>query len=152
MAKPPPQKLADIHSLLRYVPWGKLLKAEDGETVLGLLGIAFELRAGEEYLSATWVEHFDNDPDLGNAAHQAVRAVRSSALKVTTKSGFTCGSISQIRSACADRSAKVRFLHEPAKDNPAHAALRHWPEDALLYDRLAERDWADWFLNKDVPS
>jgi hypothetical protein len=80
MAKPP-QKLADIHSLLRYVPWGKLLKAEDGETVLGLLGIAFELRTGEEYLSATWVEHFDNDPDLGNAAHQAVRAVRSSELK-----------------------------------------------------------------------
>ena len=34
----------------------------------------------------------------------------------------------------------MRFLHESTDDNPAHAALRQWPEDALLYDRLAESE------------
>jgi hypothetical protein len=147
-----PRKLDDIHSLLRYVRWSKLLKAEDGETVLGVLGIAFEMRADEDYLSATWVEHFQDDPTRGSPAHQAVRAIRASALGVTAKSGFTRGNVGRIRAACEEHNAKVRFLHEPELDNPAHAALRHWPEDALLYDRLAEKDWAEWFLNRDVPA
>ncbi len=147
-----PRKLEDIHSLLRHVPWGKLLKAEDGETVLGVLGVAFEMRADEDYLSATWVEHFEDNPAKGSPTHQAVRAIRSSALRVSAKSGFTRGNVGRIRAACEEHNAKVRFLHEAETDNPAHAALRRWPEDALLYDRLAEIDWAEWFLNKDVPA
>lgn len=147
-----PRKLEDVHSLLRYVPWGKLIKDEDGETVIGIFGAAFELRTNEEYLSATWIDHFGDDPTRGTPVNQAVRAIRSSALKPSTKSGFTRGNVRQIRAACSERNARVRFLHESTDDNPAHAALRQWPEDALLYDRLAESEWADWFLNKDIPA
>ena len=80
-------KLSDEHSLLRYVPWSKLRKAEDGETVVGVLGAAFELRKGEPFLSATWIEHFA-DLAMGLPVNQAVRAVRNSNLGVTPKSGF----------------------------------------------------------------
>lgn len=146
-----PTKLDEEHTILRYVPWTKLRKDGDGETVIGVLALAFELRPDKKYLSATWIEHFSEDPGKASRLHQAVHAIRASRLKPTKKSGFTRGIVGEIRTACLERQARVRFLHEPEQDNPAHSALRQWPEDQLLYERLAIHEWADWFLNRDLP-
>jgi hypothetical protein len=144
-----PKKLDDEHSLLRYVPWGKLRKSNDGETVIGVNAQAFQLRPDEEFLSATWIDYFNQDH--GDLINQSVWAVRASKLNVTKKSGFTVGIVEEIRAACSKCSPRVRFLHEAEKDNAAHAALRHWPSDALILEDLAEKNWARWFLNQSVP-
>ncbi|WP_040573446.1 hypothetical protein [Methylocystis rosea] len=118
---------------------------------MGVLSIAFELRPAEEFLSATWIDYFEDSDEHGPALHQAVHAVRNSSLKVTAKSGFTRGTVADISGACAEKKPRVRFLHEEEPDNRAHAALRHWPQDQLLYEQLADRHWCELHLNKDIP-
>jgi hypothetical protein len=77
----PSRKIDDDHSLTRYVPFGKLRKHEDGESAIGVLSIAFELRPDEEYLSATWVEYFPDEIGAAVQLISAVRAIRKSKLK-----------------------------------------------------------------------
>jgi hypothetical protein len=58
--------LPDDHHVVRYVPWARLRKDEH-ENVIGVLGAAFRLRDGEQYLSATWAEFFSGGR-LGNSS------------------------------------------------------------------------------------
>jgi hypothetical protein len=143
-------KISEEHSLLRYVPWGRLRKDAD-ETVLGVLPGAFALRPGEEYLSATWIEYF-----AGNKPAQvalAVKAVRASNLTVKTKSGFAIGVVKEIVSGCECIKIRIRILHEEAPDNPAHAAVRRWPNDNDdLFALMADERWNELVLNKDIPA
>ncbi|AZO46919.1 MAG: hypothetical protein EOS54_09485 [Mesorhizobium sp.] len=142
-------KIEEDHDLLRYVPFSKLRKADGTDDVIGVLPEAFALREAEPYLSATWIEYFASQPD---PVASAVRAVRNSALKVTTKSGFTKGKLSEIRSACKARGHQIRIVHEREPDNDAHVAVRRYPADDLeLFESLATDAWSDWFLNSSIP-
>ncbi len=51
--------LPDDNHVVRYVPFSKLATDEETGEILGFLYTAFEAREDEEYLSATWVEHFE---------------------------------------------------------------------------------------------
>jgi hypothetical protein len=142
--------LPDKDHVVRYVPWARLRKDEDNN-VIGLLGAAFRLREGEEYLSATWVEFFEGEREENLGC--AVRAIRASDIDVRPQSGFAVGNVALIKARClADKNRlKIRIIHEKADDNPAHAALRLWPRDnELLLELLAETDWAETILNKKI--
>jgi len=142
----PSTKLDPEHRVLRYVPWTRLRKDED-DNVIGVLGIAFKLRPGEPYLSATWVEFFQSDEPVV----EAIRTIRSSKIEVRPKSGFALGIIKRIDEECKSRTRKVRFLHEATEDNAAHAAIRGWPdEDDELLERLAEDAWGETILNQSI--
>jgi hypothetical protein len=117
------------------------------------LGVAFRLRDSEEYLSATWVEHFGGDHDRCVVA--AVNAIRSSKVTVTAKSGFAIGNVGRVKDIClADKERyKIRIIHEPEDDNSGHTALRRWPRDnEPLLELLAEDAWSTCILNKDIPA
>jgi hypothetical protein len=137
---------------VRYVPWARLRKDED-ENVLGVLGAAFRLRQDEEYLSATWAEHFAGNHQECVAA--AVRAVRASDMKPTPRSGFAVGNVGRIKDVClADKDKyNIRVIHEPEDDNVGHTALRRWPKDnEPLLELLAEDAWGEFVLNRDIPA
>ncbi len=139
------------HHVVRYVPWARLRKDEE-DNVLGVLGAAFRLRDGEDYLSATWAEFFHKDTRC-EAVAAAVKAIRASKITVKTRSGFAVGNVKQIKDCClADsRKHKIRIIHEKETDNEAHAALRGWPRDnEPLMDLLAEEVWNTTVLNKDI--
>jgi hypothetical protein len=143
------QYLPEVDHVVRYVPWARLRKDED-DNVLGVLGIAFKLRETEDYLSATWLEFFGGRP---GCVETAIKAIRSSAIDVKTKSGFAIGKVEQIKSACEanERRHKIRVIHEEEDDNKAHAALRAWPRDNdTLLDLIADDVWNELVLNKDI--
>jgi hypothetical protein len=137
--------------VVRYVPWARLRKDEDGN-VIGVLGAAFQLRADEEYLSATWAEYFAG-PTHADRVAEAVRAVRASKMNVTARSGFATGNVNLIKETClADKGKhKIRIIHEPEDDNKAHTALRGWPRDNDdLLNLLADEAWSSFVLNKNI--
>ena len=141
------------HHVVRYVPWARLRKDEE-DNVIGVLGAAFRLRNDEEFLSATWAEFFQTASRTESVA-AAIRAIRASEVKVTTRSGFAIGNVGRVKDVClADReNYKVRIIHEPENDNKAHTALRGWPRDNdPLLDLIAEDAWSETVLNKDIPA
>ena len=81
--------LPDEDHAVRYVPWARLRKTED-DVVIGVIGAAFKLRAGEDYLSATWLEYFKQATRQENIK-SAVKAIRKSNIDVRPKSGFAIG-------------------------------------------------------------
>lgn len=135
------------HRCVRYVPWARL-RRDSEDNVVGVLGAAFRLREDEEYLSATWAEYFP-----GNRHDQicaSVRAIRASSMRVTARSGFAIGVVSEIKEVCLSdrRQHRIRIIHEAEDDNPAHTALRGWPRDNdELLDLLAEDVWSETILN-----
>lgn len=141
------KNLDATHRVLRYVPWAKLRKDEN-DNVIGVLGTAFKLRQNEPYLSATWIEFFQSaDP-----VSESIVAVRASDIDVRPKSGFAVGVVKRIGEECIARKRKIRFVHESRDDNPAHAALRGWPdEDGDLLERLAADAWSETILNSSIP-
>lgn len=144
--------LPDEHHVLRYVPWARLRKDED-ENVIGVLSVAFRLRANEQYLSVTWAEFFQCPTHQENI-HAAVKAVRASDLEVKPKSGFAVGNVGAIKKMCIERPKKhkIRVIHEEEPDNKAHTAMRGWPDDDEdLLELLAEDTWSKHILNSEVP-
>lgn len=142
------RKLPPEHHVVRYIPWSKLRKDEN-DKVLGVLGVAFQLRPGERALSATWLEYFAGEREVQIIA--AVHAVRASDLKPGAKSGFSIGKVAVITTACANRGHKVRIVHEPGVDNKAHVAVRRMPgDDAELLEILAAEAWAELVLNSEI--
>jgi hypothetical protein len=131
------RKLPPDNHIIRYVPWTRLRKNKNDE-VIGILGDAFKLREGEQYLSATWLEFFNN---LGEEPRiEAIRAIRLTPLIVRPKSGFAIGKVSTIQSACMKYKVKnVRIIHSPNKSN-----------EAELFEHLATEAWAELILNEDV--
>lgn len=143
------QRLPPEHHVVRYVPWTRLRKDEN-DRVDGILSEAFRLRDDETALSATWLEYFPGERPAQLTA--AVQAIRASALKVGSKSGFAIGEVAAIKAACASRGHKVRIVHEPEDDNAAHVAVRQIPrEDAQLLELLATEAWAELVMNAQIP-
>lgn len=145
------RSIAPDHTVIRYVSWTKVRKDNDDNPV-GILGTAYSLRAGEEYLSTSWVEYFE-DGTWDEKFCLTVNAIRQSSIKVGNKSAFAYASVGAIDKFMQERSVRVRFVHEAEDDNPSHAALRRWPRDnADLFEILAEDVWSSYRMNFDIPA
>jgi hypothetical protein len=130
------------------VPWARVRKDEDNN-VCGILGEAFCLRPGEEYLSVTWCEYFDGDNLCQLKC--AVEAIRKSKLEVRPKGRFAVASVGLVDSFLTEARHHVRFIHESEQDNPAHTALRRWPVDEVeLMERLALDLWSTSYSKDDI--
>jgi hypothetical protein len=128
-------KLPDEHHVARCVPWSRLVKRDGDGDVIGVFPAAFTLRKDEEYLSVTWIEHFDGN--ICDRVSEAVRATRRS-IKVGGKARFVVGNVAAIHATCAKCEVKVRIVHEPEEVNGGHAAIRRMPrENHALPELLA---------------
>lgn len=136
-------------SLVRYVSYQRLRRLGVTDQVVGVLPQAFELRDGEEYLSATWVEFFG--PQGPSNLRTAIYAIRNSLLKPTKKSGFAIGEVSSIAATAKSLGISLRIIHESAADNIAHTAIRRWPRDNEdLFELMASETWCNLVLNSQV--
>lgn len=147
--------LPDQDHVMRYVPWTKLRRDED-ENVVGFLPEAFQLRLDaetcsiEEYLSVNWIEY--QNGAWVNRIRASVRAIRGARRSVGGKSAYAIGNVGKIKEVCVSNGIKVRVVHEPENNNPAHSAIRRLPRDDLsLLAALADDVFTDIVRNADVP-
>ena len=121
--------LPDSDHVVRYCPGSKL--AEDGTP----LATAFYLRRNEKYLSVEWLEylqlHVKEDPvrkvasifkeklNVGSTARMAILNVGNMCHHVKTQTALT-----------------IRVLHEPGKNDPAHAGIHDTAQDEMIIAEL----------------
>lgn len=132
--------LPDNDHVVRHVPANLVERDEETGVVIGVFPQAFALRDGEDYLSASWLEHFPGSRDervrLTVAAFAAVRNVRP-------RQGIAIGCVEDVRQACAGYRLNVRFCHEP-NGNPAYTAVRRYrSESDELLELLSSEAWCD---------
>lgn len=145
----PTNYLLDEERIVRFVPWGKLRKDED-LNVLGVMPDAFALRDGEPSLSVTWCEYFAGSSD--EQLRCAIEAIRNSR-SVGSKARFAVGEVGSVRACASGRpnATRLRIIHDPEDDNPAHASLINWPRDDLqLLELLAESEWSQLLTADDA--
>jgi hypothetical protein len=139
--------LPDEDHVMRYVPWGKLLKDEH-DNVLGFLGEAFKLKPDEPYLSVNWLEWFGGNRDANIRA--SVKTFRST-LTVGFKSAFGIGNVAKIKEVCRANGASVRIVHEPRDDNNSHSGIRRLPpDDFTLLEALAADAFVELIHNSHI--
>lgn len=139
--------LPDNDHVMRYVPWGRLRRDGD-DNVLGVLPQAFQLRPDELSLSVNWVEFFSDPVTRVRDCVWAMRRARSAG----TKSAFAIGNVAKIKDTCLKHGFKVRIVHEPKDNEPAHSAIRRLPPDDLtLLAALAEDAFSEMIRNTDIP-
>lgn len=145
-----PTDLPHDDHVARFVRKGDLRRDENGN-VLGVLPQAFRRREAEEYLSATWLEHFAADYEEGLA--KASAAIRRQ-LTVKPRDGFTVGHITKIVEICDTFSVNVRILHEPEPpENTGHCAIHGLPRDDLyLFSVLADDAFTDTRVAGTLPA
>jgi hypothetical protein len=118
-------------------------EADQAKRVIGCFPQAFELRPGERYLSASWLEFFS-----GNKHERMVAAVDAVAKTRTVKPshGFALGNVAEVKDACASFGLKIRVIHEPKRNNPnpAYTAIRNYRSDEIqLLELLASEAWSE---------
>jgi hypothetical protein len=143
--------LPDKHHVMRYVPYARCEKDEQ-DNIIGFLPQAFELREGEDYLSAAWVEYFEK-PDHGTRVEATIFAFREQPRpKVGAKSRFAVGNCGKIKAACKRHNQRVRISHEPVDGFDSHASLRQFKSSSLeLLELLATDTWAEMYLPTMAP-
>jgi len=138
--------LADEHHILRFVPYARCEK-DANDNVIGFLPEAFELREGEEYLSAAWLEYFDAADRAGRCAEAMIALKAQPAPKVGAKARFALGNVGEIRGACREHRQSVRISHEPVTDFDSHASVRQFQGASLeLLALLATNTWSEMLL------
>lgn len=133
--------LPDDDHVVRHINSQLLIR--DGDRVIGCFPQAFELRPGEKYLSASWLEFFSGTAEEKKAA---VIAAVSAARAIKASHGFAFGIVSEVKDACSCHGMKVRIIHEPDKKNPnpAYTAIRNFRSDEIeLLQLLASEAWCD---------
>ncbi|MEO8714731.1 MAG: hypothetical protein ABI369_06940, partial [Acetobacteraceae bacterium] len=109
---------------------------------------AFQLRPDEECLSVSWMEYFD---DPITRVRDSVWAMRQ-AMTTGGKSAFAVGNVGRVRETCLARGVRVRIVHEPKDNEPAHSCVRRLPRDDLnLLAALAEDAFVEMMRNTDIP-
>jgi len=134
--------LPDGDHVVRHVG-SQLLIRNDADEVIGCFPQAFELKPGETYLSASWLEFFPGTKDQQTASTIAAMAL---ARAVKPRHGFAVGNVAEVKEACASFDLKIRVIHEPANDNPnpAYTAVRNYRSDELeLLALLAGEAWSE---------
>jgi hypothetical protein len=123
---------------------------DDQGNVIGILPQAFELRAEEAALSVNWLEFHVGDEDT-----QILRTVRSFRqnrdISLTSKCAFGIANIGDVKNVCLHSGTKVRVVHSPSANNPAHAEVRELPRDNLeLLESLAVIAFSKFVLNTSI--
>lgn len=133
--------LPDEDHVVRHVSSQLLIREDD--QVVGCFPQAFELRPGERYLSASWLEYFPgNLMERRKAVVAAVAAARS----VRPSHGFAFGNVGEVKDACSAFGMRIRVIHEPdsSNPNPAYTAIRNFKSDDIeLLQLLAAEAWAE---------
>lgn len=144
----PSKYLDPADHIIRQVSWAKLRKNEDESVVFGPLGVAFELRPNEAFLSVSWCDYFRGSrAEKIRCVADAIRRSRS----VGAKARFAVATVAAVRACIEAPQRKLRFIHEPTDQDPAHAAIRGWPRDEIaLLERLAEEVWCETWTRNDI--
>jgi len=131
--------LPDADHVVRHIS-SQLLERDGDDQVIGCFPQAFELRPGEKYLSASWLEFFDG---TRQERLKQTAAACGKVREVRPRHGFAMGNVGVIKEACATFNQKLRIIHEP-NENPAYTAVRSYKSDELeLLELLASEAWSD---------
>lgn len=136
--------LPDDDHVVRHCASQLLIR--EGEDVIGVFPQVFELREGEKYLSASWLEFF---PGTKHERMKEVVAATNKARTVKRSHGFALGNVGAVKEACGSFALKVRIIHEPSNSNPnpAYTAVRGFKsDDAELLQLLAMDAWSELLL------
>jgi hypothetical protein len=113
---------------------------EDTDAPIGFLPQAFELKDGESYLSASWVEFFPGSLDESTAA---TLDEFGGVLEIRKKDLFARGVVANIKETCRAARLRIRVTHE-GDDYPSHSAVRQMQGASLqLLELLAAQAWAE---------
>lgn len=117
-----------------------MLKNTETLEPIGFTPQAFELRDGEDHLSASWVQYFPGARKVGiSAAMDEFARV----FEIKAKDRFAVGVVGAIKVKCAEQGVKVRIVHD-GKGYPSHAAVRQISGSTLeLFGLLASQAWAE---------
>lgn len=149
MAKSAVKAISDADRVTRYVGYAKLRRDGDGEPV-GVLHTAFELRSGEEYLSAAHLDAFEGS-DIQRLS-EVKAAYDPHPLVVRENGAFTVGIVAEIKETCAGFERPVRIVSAPKKKLGCYVEVRQFRSDDLdLLNALAEDAWGDFTLVKNIP-
>lgn len=84
---------------------------------------AFQLREGEDYLSANWLEYFQS-PYLPTAIQRIREVFRSKGFRLPRRGAFAVLDVGGARTAVRENSGcSLRFEYAPSRDDPSHAAI-----------------------------
>lgn len=111
--------------IARYIRSGLLIRDETRH-IIGVHPSAFVLREGEMNLSVDWMERHP-----GSKAAQLREVVQHAELQLKKNDAYGVLQVGIFSSACARRNVKVRIIHEPTSNNPAHSAVHQYPRDDL---------------------
>ena len=95
------------------------------------LSAAFQLKAGEEYLSVNWLEYFQA-PDQETAVARVRAVFRSKGYSIRPNGRFTVlgvGIAKKTVSAVTGRSSRIDHL--PSDDDPSHSGIFGYTVDDL---------------------
>jgi len=142
------QSLPDDDHVLRHVPWQRLLR-DGNDKVLGFLPQAFQLRDGEESLSANWLENCDGTHS--NKIQQTVSELRA-AIKVGPKSAFGVAQVGKVKEVCkSNNRAHIRIVLAPTKSIASHVEIKELPRDDIqLLTMLATEAFIELVHNKSI--
>lgn len=141
MARASVTNVPDDHHILRYASPVRL-RRDAANNVIGVLAAAFQLRPGEAYLSAGWLDMYGGNRD--ERLRQAAAAYDASPLHIKPNGAFAVGQVSAIKTAGERFKQKFRIVHEPSKGLGSYVAVRQYRDDeAELLALLADDAWAE---------
>lgn len=119
---------------MRYVP-RKLQERDEDGNLIGFWPAAFAHREGEGYLSANWLEYFE-DTHASNAA--ACKTGLQTVLKASTAM-FGVAQVGRVKALAQHNAKPVRVVYYPNSDsNPSHSAIfLSLPEPEAVREDLA---------------
>jgi hypothetical protein len=118
----PTTNIPDQHELLRHVKSAKLELDPNTLEPIGFLPEAFELRQGEDHLSASWVQFFAGPR---RTAVEAAANEFANGFEIKRNDRFALGVVGAIKSTCSGQGVKVRIVHD-GKGYASHAAVRQF--------------------------
>lgn len=143
----PSTYLPETDHVVRIIPKpANLMWNDDKTAAIGIFPQAFVLRGDEDNLSVSWLEHFSG------SKNERMKQVRDHAeLTLKPRSGLAVLNVGELKGACEACNVKVRVIHEPTSENPAHAGIHRYPrEHNELFPLLANIAAADLTLNRDI--
>jgi hypothetical protein len=141
------QRLEPTHHVMRYVPYNRLFKDDDGN-VTGFTAQAFSLRDNEDTLSLNWLEYFDGD--FQQQVEGSIKAFRAF-MDVAKKSAFGIASVQSILDTYSKYGHQVRVVYFPEEDNQSHSEIRNAPRGELnVLEALATEAFKSLILNSSV--
>lgn len=133
--------------VLRFVPYGRMLRDPDDDRFICPAPEAFRPRPGEDYLSVTWCEYYQGSRE--QQLRCAIEAMRNSSLTVGNKACFCEVDTGVLFAAMAHFGRAGRAVYLPEDDNEAHSGLYGLSEDDGLILEVISDTFAQSWLDKE---